>query len=145
KSAEALALANEALTMLERNVDAKDVHIAEAKFIIAISTAGIGRNEEAERLFKEGVKHCEWALGGDHPITAMFLRGEGLFYQDRGRLEEARGSLEHAVAIYRRTLTPDHLSRVRDEALLAHVYSAMGNKKEAIEIYRAIPGKLSKH
>ena len=68
-----------------------------------------------------------------NPKFAEFLRGSAKSYAVAGKLEQAKGFAERALAIQQKIFEPDHPDQVRILAILSGIYRKMGDEEKADE------------
>jgi len=122
RPAEALTNATEAVEALRRTLDAKDIRISVAMWTVPVAIERLGHQTEAERLWDEGIRHCQRAHGTNHPMVSAFLKGKANFLRRLGRPVDAVPLLQQAIAVQERTLGRNHPWTLDSLSCLATAY-----------------------
>jgi tetratricopeptide (TPR) repeat protein len=112
--------------------------------------AEMGMCELELRRLDEGIAHYEESLrvraeavGPDHPDVGRAYVGIALTFLARGDLARARGYLETAEGILKRSVGPEHHQYINVLAQLGQVLSFMGEHDAAIEmLQRAVAAEV---
>jgi tetratricopeptide (TPR) repeat protein len=87
----------------------KDYYITGlCQFELAKTLADRGKDEEAERVFREARRICTQGDFFQHPRTILFAHEYGRFLNDHGRLPEAKGVWNEFVQGQKRRFGPTH-------------------------------------
>jgi len=109
-----------------------DVGVSEGN--LAISLAGLGRNEEALEHIRRSVALLERGLGVAHPDLAIQLSNHGEILNALGRYSDARQLFERARVIQERELGPDNRSLGYALTGIGVSYLADGDAPSALPI-----------
>ena len=140
--AEALALANEVLSLREAALDAGHADVGVALSNLAALYQQVGRYEQALPLIQRALAIAEKVQGPEHPNTGTRLNNLALLYKDMGRYEQALPLLERALAISEKVEGPDHLSTGGSLNNLAMLYQDMGRYEQALPLYLRRPTRI---
>jgi hypothetical protein len=105
---------------------------------LATMIAALGRDAEAERLFKRTLAARIEALGADHPDVANNLLAYGRFLAERKRYAEAEPLLVQSHAMRRKLLGDKHPETIRSARQLIALYQAIGEEDKAQATERTI-------
>jgi esterase/lipase superfamily enzyme len=136
KYAEAIELAQRALTVAERQFGPDDVQVGRALNNLAELYRAQGRNGEAEPLIKRAFTIDEKALGAEHPSVGEDLNNLAGLYREQSRYAEAEPLYKRALAIDEKALGPNHPEVGTDLNNLAGLYRAQGRYVEAEPLYK---------
>jgi serine/threonine-protein kinase len=76
---------------------------------VATALQALGRNAEALEQNQRAIEILERALGRQHPDLALHIHNRGEIRLALGQAPAARADFEHALAIWKGELPPDHL------------------------------------
>ena len=145
KYAEALPLAQAMVTQLEKGPPNKDY--AGALNNLGQVYADMGRDAEAEPLYKQALAVMEKAVGLESVDIAIELNSLAALYQRQLRYAEAEPLFKRALALSERSLPPNHPDLGRALNNLATNYEKQDRHAEsealtrrALAIYQKIPG-----
>ncbi len=140
---EARDLLAEAIEIAREAGDERSV--ANASLGLAGAQAGLGKFEEAERLYLEVVRIREASDGADHLSVAATLNNLANLYFSLNRWPEAEAAHLRAIAIKEAALGEDHFLVGQSLSNLGNVYIAQGRLEEAQDLHRrALAIKASK-
>jgi eukaryotic-like serine/threonine-protein kinase len=132
---EGLDLKLEALAMHESESEPGNPVVHQMQSNLAITLAGRGLLEEAQRLYGSAISGLEARLGPTHPGLVASLTSFGNLLLSHGRFDEAAPLIERAVAI----ASSSNLARfdaVGARVNLATLRREQGRLEEALELYR---------
>lgn len=81
--------------------DSLQERVIEVRLAIAHTLIANGRGQEAERIYKQALKHAEASTGPDSPITGMVLLDLFDLYEAQDRHGDAKPLWERIVGIVR--------------------------------------------
>ena len=137
---EAIADYEKAISLLEQlatfpSKREQRVQHAGAYIELANSHAALGKQTEAEQLYKKALELQKAVLGADHKDTLWTMHSLANSYAAQGRHAEAAKLGEETLALQRVKLRSDHpatLWRMHD---LANSYAALERYAEAVKLY----------
>ena len=129
---EVLARRGLALRLVRAKPDAAP--LAADLIALAALVSGLGRLEEAERLYLAGLELLGGSPGERTLEEAVALHGLGSQYASEGRLEEAIGLLQRAATLKRRLLGPDHADLALTLNNLAVTHRRRGDRAAAASL-----------
>ncbi|MGJ4890965.1 CHAT domain-containing tetratricopeptide repeat protein [Bradyrhizobium sp. HKCCYLRH3099] len=148
KYREALPLAQAMVTRLEATSNKRD--LAAALTNLGQALASLGRDAEAEPVYKRAVALYETALGLDSVEIAPALNNLAALYQRQQRYAEAEPLFVRALAIREKALGPGHPDVGQALNNLATLYERQDRHgdaeplfKRALAIYRKVAGNDS--
>src|SRR5262249_39400316 len=110
---EAFPLAERALEIRERLLDAEHRDVAAAIDCLAGIYTGRRENVKAEAFYRRALDIREKALGGDHPDTAESLCNLGALYHLQGMYMKAEPFYKRSLIIREKALGEDHPTTAR--------------------------------
>ncbi len=128
--AEALPYAQRVLSLYEKQPDS--LELATALNTLAVLYQKLGRNQDAEPLYKRALAIREKALGAEHPQVMTTVSNLGALYRGMGRLAEAEALFKRSLAFDEKTRGPDHPDVADSLFNLAAIYWVQ-NRTEAVE------------
>jgi len=136
RHAEAIPLAERALTLAERTRDGERRQLATAlKNLVALYRAR-GRIADAEPLARRAVAISEATLGPNHPDVATSLSALADIQRDQGRHADAELLYTRALTIREKALGPDSFLTSETLNNLAALYYQQGRTGEAEALFR---------
>src|SRR5262245_19446024 len=105
---DAIAVAEMALGIAERTLDASHPATLESVHNLAVLYREHGRYAEAERLFRRALAGQETSLGASHPDTLTTVNNFGLLLVAQGRYAEAEPLCRRALAGREAALGTEH-------------------------------------
>jgi CHAT domain-containing protein/Flp pilus assembly protein TadD len=127
----ALALAQQAIEIAERQYGANDTSVARSCYAKGILCFDLGRYNDAEPLCRRALTIRENVLGPDAPDVAKTLNFLANICWAQGRLADAEPLHLRALAIRERVFGPDHLDVATSLGNLANLYFSQGRYEEA--------------
>ncbi|PWT77762.1 MAG: kinesin [Acidobacteria bacterium] len=131
KFAEALPLAQKALTISEKSFGPEKPETAKSLDDLGAVYVGMGDYAKAEPLYQRALTISEKALGPDYPETAGALNKLGELYIIRGALPKAEPILQRALEIREKALGPEHTDTAESLDNLGALYSSKGDYAKA--------------
>jgi CHAT domain-containing protein/Tfp pilus assembly protein PilF len=145
KYAEALPLAQAMVAQLEKGPPSRD--LGGALNNLAQVYGDMGRDAEAEPLYKRSLAVMEKAVGLDSADMAPELNNLAALYQRQFRYAEAEPLFKRALALREKALPPGHPDAGQSLNNLATLYERQDRHsdseplfKRALAIYRKVPG-----
>jgi CHAT domain-containing protein/Tfp pilus assembly protein PilF len=145
KYAEALPLAQAMVAHLEKGPPSRD--LGGALNNLAQVYGDMGRDAEAEPLYKRSLAVMEKAVGLDSADMAPELNNLAALYQRQFRYAEAEPLFKRALALREKALPPGHPDAGQSLNNLATLYERQDRHsdseplfKRALAIYRKVPG-----
>ncbi len=108
---------------------------------LALIHRSLGRNGEAEPLYKMAIAIGEKILPADHPALSPLHSNLAALHQAQGRLGEAELLYRRALEILERQLGPGHPSTGAATVNLADVLKRQGHSDEADILMKRIGGR----
>jgi tetratricopeptide (TPR) repeat protein len=109
-----------------------------ARHTVATVVAQQGRNNEAERLFRQVLADRQRVLGGDHPQTLDTCQGLARVIGLRDKPAEAEQLLSSTLAHRRQLLGEDHRDTLVARHSLAWAVGMQGRNGEAEQLFRQV-------
>ncbi len=134
KYADAIPLAEEAVTQAERVHGAEHPTTSTSLNMLALLYQAQGAYPQAESLYKRALSIREKALGPEHPWTALSLNNLAVLYYAQGRYAEAEPLYERSLEIREKALGPEHPDTANSLHNLAALYQAQGRYAEAQQL-----------
>ncbi len=136
KYAEAIPLAQQMLTVLEKLLGPDHPLVATALSNLALLYYHEGRYAKAEPLFERALAIYEKALGPDHPLVASALNNLAGLYHQEGRYAKAEPLFKRALTIRETVLGPDdpHVATAMNN--LGSLFAHEGRYAEAEPLYQ---------
>ena len=106
--AEAEALYQRALTILEKALGTEHPYVAQSLNNLAVLYDTQGKYAEAEPLYKRALAIDQKALGPEHPEVATDLNNLAALYYTLGRYAEAEPLYQRGLAILEKALGAEH-------------------------------------
>ncbi len=131
KYAEAMPLAEEAVTLAEGAYGHEDPTVGRSLTYLAMLYDKQGRSGEAEPLYKRALAIYESAVGPEHSDTEISLSNLADFYYAQGRYSEAEPLYRRVLGIKEKALGPEHLETATSLLTLAGLYRVQGRYGEA--------------
>jgi tetratricopeptide (TPR) repeat protein len=72
--------------------------------------AGLGRLDEAEKMYQRALQGFEKPCGLEHILTLDTVNNLGVLYKDLGRLNKAEKMLQRALDGYTQAISPNVLT-----------------------------------
>ncbi len=135
KYAEAIAIAEKALTLGERKLGKEHRSTLIAVDNLAALYYAQGRYAEAEPLYKRALAASERVLGQD-PDTLISVNNLAEFYRTQGRYAEAEPLFKRALAARERVLGQEHPDTLFSVNNLAALYESQRRYAEAEPLFR---------
>jgi tetratricopeptide (TPR) repeat protein/CHAT domain-containing protein len=132
---EALPLAEEVLTLFEKNLEPDHPHISAALNNLAALHDALGQYELAEPFMLKALAIDEKLFGPQHPEVASALNNLAAHYYYQGKYQQAIPLYRRALAIRETALGPEHLDVANSLNNLAALLDAQGQYKEAEKLY----------
>jgi tetratricopeptide (TPR) repeat protein len=149
RMAEALALQNRALKILEHHLPENHPELARLAHNVGSVALGLGRMSEAEAAMRRGLAIREAIFGPEHTKVAESLEGLSEVLRQTGRAAEALPLAERALAVRQRTLPATHVWVAYSHANLAAVLielercaAALPHLQSAIDRFAAAESPL---
>ena len=102
---------------------------------------GLGRLDEAEKMYQRALQGFEKAWGPEHTSTLSTVNNLGWLYQSLGRLDEAEKMYQRALQGKEKAWGPEHTSTLDTVNNLGNLYADLGRLDEAEKMYqRALQG-----
>jgi CHAT domain-containing protein/tetratricopeptide (TPR) repeat protein len=136
KYAEAIPLAQQALTLYEKSFGLDHPNVAIALFNLAVLYNEQGRLTEAEPLYKRSLAIREKAFGADNIAVAQSLGNLAELYRNQGRYAEAEPLFKRAITIDEKAVGPSHPDVAPPLSGLAVLYKDEGRYSEAEPLYK---------
>ena len=138
-------LAQEALDVVRRQEPRNLEHLADALVAAAFAGSALGRNEEAERLFREALDVHVRRDTVNHPDAGIARFGLGRLLLSQGRLAEAREQLLRAESIWLDSLPEEHWRRAELLVALGDLTRREGRPEEGLELMEVGISRLRKN
>jgi tetratricopeptide (TPR) repeat protein len=106
--AEAVKVAEEALTVAEKSLGSEHPDVALALNDLAALCHAQGSYAQAEPLYERSLIIRENALDPEHPSVAQSLSNLAALYRDQGRYAQAEPLYNRALSIAEKSLGPEH-------------------------------------
>ncbi len=103
-----------------------------------------GENEQALENWQQSTEIIRATLGEQHPNLGAALTGMADAYLTAGDLDAAGATIERANAILIGQLPPEHVHRIRGEALQADVLARQGDCAKALTIVDGMVASVSR-
>lgn len=132
--AEAIALAQAMLANLEKGPPSRD--LAGALSNLAQLYGEVGRDAEAEPMFKRAIAIMEKAVGVDSVDIAPLLNNLGALYQRQLRYADAEPLFKRALALRERSLSPGHPDVGQALNNLATLYERQDRHADSEPLFR---------
>jgi CHAT domain-containing protein/tetratricopeptide (TPR) repeat protein len=132
---DALGVAEKALAVRERELDANDAALADALHLVALVLDDKGEYAKAEPISRRALAIREQALGPDHPDVAQSLLNLAWIVKSRQDFGGAESLYQRALDIQERALGPDDLDVATTLNDLAVLYNQTGRYDEAIRTH----------
>ena len=152
RSRELEAMHNEALRIFEQTDGPRSQGAADSLFRLAKVLKDRGDHTLAEEMARRSVQINTASRGADDPETATSLRLLALIQVDGSRFDEARASLDRALAVQRRSLPeghPDFLLTLNDLAVVSQRTGDLARAedlfREALDSYLRLYGEHHAH
>ncbi|MFZ6178197.1 protein kinase domain-containing protein [Nannocystis pusilla] len=149
---EALAPAQRALALYERDDPGNAHNIADALHSLALIHHRQGAHDEAQRTFDRAIAAHERAYGRAHPATASVLCHAAVLALERDDLDRAEALAREAHAVRQRTLPRGNVALAESGRILAELAALRGDLDgaqarydEALAIYRDQPDVDAMH
>jgi len=126
RTAEAIALLEQALADRERLLGTDHPDTLASRNNLAIAYRAAGRTAEAIPLHEQALADRERLLATDHPRTLASRNNLAAAYEDAGRTAEATALYEQALADSERVLGTDHPDTLASRNNLAMAYQDAG-------------------
>ncbi|AFZ48869.1 tetratricopeptide repeat protein [Dactylococcopsis salina] len=136
KYAEAIPLAEQALTLYKEAVGEDHLAVAQTLNNLAVLYENQGRYSEVEPLYQQALAIQKRALGDDHPNVASSLNNLAGLYYRQGRYSEAEPLFKQALAMHKRLFPDDHPNVATSLNNLALLYESQGRYSEAEPLYQ---------
>lgn len=125
--AEAIPLAEQVLSILEKIHGREHSEVATALNNLAELYRETGDYERAESLFKSALAIQKRASGPEHPEVVTLLNNLAMLYQGMGNYAQAKPLYNQALSITEKRLGPRHLGLTTPLNNLAELYREMGD------------------
>jgi serine/threonine protein kinase/tetratricopeptide (TPR) repeat protein len=145
RAAQAVPCLNEAVQVLAKSAGETNFDIGWARIEIARATQTLGRTNEAEQLWKQGIERSQLLYGLTHPVTTAFQRSLAIFYVRQGRAQEGLAMLEQLLSEERQTMGPDHNLTLNTEFWQGRTLEQLGHIDKAAAVFASLPHRLSKY
>src|SRR5215831_16981576 len=123
KSAEALSVAEQALKLAETQLGPDHLEVARAARLVGLTLAKLGRNAEAEKIFRRAVSISQQTLDQPSIETATVMSNLSRVLYDQSNFPESALYSEKVLAAHEAIFGPQD-TRVADSLnALANVYS----------------------
>jgi tetratricopeptide (TPR) repeat protein len=137
----ALESLEELLSIARRRRDAKDPVLGIAYLALGLGQLHRERSDEAQRTFRQVIRHEARAGIPENIGTALALTNMGALHNSRGRAREAGGECRRALDILSRKLGPHSTRSLPALECLGDALLAMGDAKLArAELERGLAG-----
>ncbi|MCY1054088.1 serine/threonine-protein kinase [Nannocystis sp. SCPEA4] len=143
---EALAPAQRALEIYERDLAGAATDLADALHSLALTHQRLEALDEAQRVFDRAIAACERAYGRSHPAIASFLSHAAVLALDRDDLDRAETLAREAHDVRQRTLPRGNPMLAESARTLAEIAEQRGDLDgaqarydEALAIFRDQP------
>jgi tetratricopeptide (TPR) repeat protein len=136
KYAQALPLAQRALSIREKALGPNHPDVAGSLNSLALLYQDQGRYADAEPLYKRSLAIYEKAFGHGHRNVAALLNNLAEMYRDQGRYAAAEPLYKRSLAIWEKILGRDHPDIARSLNNLAGLYQAQGRYADAEPLFR---------
>jgi CHAT domain-containing protein/tetratricopeptide (TPR) repeat protein len=136
KSAEAIPMAERAVSVAREHYGEEHAAFATAMEWLANLYQAQGRYSEAEPLHKRSLVILEKARGPEHLDVATVLSSLAALYRDRGRYAEAEPLYQRSLAIREKALGPEHPAMAQALNNVAGLYRLQGRYAEAEPLYK---------
>jgi tetratricopeptide (TPR) repeat protein len=134
-SDEAIAAAERALSIQERELGPDHPGVVDAINDLAMLYLAAGDDVAAETLFERVLEITTDALGPQDPAIATTINNLGMLHWNRGDRERAVQHLEKALSIWERSLGPDHPKTAVALNNMASLYRNTGDFERAEPLY----------
>lgn len=134
--AEAIALMQRALPLIERRDGPDSLKVANALMRFAELHRNFGNQTESEAMLRRALAIREKALGLDHAAVADTLNGLGLVTLSQARLAEAETLLKRALVIRQKAFGGEHAVVGQSLNNLAFLYHRLGRPLDAEPLAR---------
>jgi CHAT domain-containing protein/Tfp pilus assembly protein PilF len=134
KYAEAIPLAQAMLAQLEKGPASRD--LGGALNNLADLYGNVGRDSDAEPLFKRALAIMEKSVGLDSVAIAPELNNLAALYQRQGRYAEAEPLFKRALALCEKSLLPSHPDVGRSLNNLATLYEKQDRHADSEPLFR---------
>ena len=104
---------------------------ARAAFYLARTHEALGREDDAEKLYLQGIAAAEKDTGAKSYQAAFGYQNYGDLLRQQGRFVEAEQYLRRALTVYETVLGPNNLSISAARFELGRVLAAVGRRDEA--------------
>lgn len=108
RGAEALPLAEAALSTFEHLLGAHDVATITARNAVAMCLAAVGRGDEADAAFRAALAAANEHLPPDHPARLSVVNEHGSHQRARGNFAGYSAAMQEIAAARERVLGPSH-------------------------------------
>lgn len=132
----AIAAAERALELCERELGPDHPYTAIAMGNLAILYKAIGEAEKARPLYERELATAERVNGPNHPDTASALSNLGAFYSEMGEYSKAEPLMKRALAIREKVMGPAALDTMYSLNNLAALYEDIGDYARAEPLYQ---------
>lgn len=136
KYKEAIPLALEVLSILEKARGAEHADVAVALYNLAELYRNMGDYAKAEPLYKRALAIREKTLGPKHPHTAQSLGSLAMLYKSMGDYTLAEPLFKRSLAINEKALGPEHPGTATDLNDLALLYWKKGDYARAEPLFK---------
>ena len=138
KYAEALPLAEQVLTIRQRELNTEHFEIGQSFFLLANIYGDLGDYVKCENFYIRALDIWEKALGKDHPLIGSILLNWGVVYGIKGDYMKAETLYNRALQIWDKTLDPNHLSIANVLNNLAGISRVKGDTEKAAAYYQRV-------
>lgn len=132
---EAIPLAKEALSIVEKALGRRDPNTAKSMHILATLYRAAGEYGKAEPLYRESLSIREEKLGPEHQETAASLNDLALLYKTLGDYVRSEPLYQKALALYEKGFGKGHINTAAVLNNLAELYEALGDYKKAEPLF----------
>jgi CHAT domain-containing protein/Tfp pilus assembly protein PilF len=134
--AQALELAQKALSLRQQSLGNKDVKVAESLEQVAELYMRLGKFNLGEPIEEEALAIYEKVLGPEQEQVAKSLNNLGRLYREQGKFPQAEASFQRALKIQEKTLGPEHQEVGKTLNSLAVLNFRQQHYRQAEQLYK---------